>query len=226
MNDTALATAHARHADQRQTMIDSQLRPSDVIEPRLLSAIRSIARERFVPDHAVAMAYGDRAVPLGHGRAMNPTLTTARLIADLGLAGGEHVLLIGAANGYTASVLANMGVRVTAVESAPDLAAQAQAIAGETSNVAVVEAPLAQGAPDHGPFDALLIDGAVEVVPAGMLSQLTDGARLVFGLRDGPVTRLARAIKIDGMDAIAPVPFADLECVDLPGFEKPQGFTF
>ncbi len=210
----------------RQVMIDTQLRPSDVIEPRLLAAIASVARENFVPADRQAMAYADRAIPLAEGRALNAPLTTARLIADLAPSAGSAILLIGAATGYAAAVLAAMGVRVVAVEEQSELTTYAKAALADVELVTIVQGPLSAGAPAAAPCDALLIDGAVERIPAALLAQLNDGARIATGLADGAVTRLARAIRIAGVDAVSPLPFADLECVRLPGFAVARGFTF
>lgn len=210
----------------RQVMIDTQLRPSDVIEPRLLAAIASVAREDFVPAGCKARAYADRAIPLAEGRALNAPLTTARLIAELAPVAESSVLVIGAATGYAAALLAAMGVRVTAVEEQPELAAHARAALAGVELVTIVEGPLNAGAPGAAPYDALLIDGAVERIPAVLLWQLEDGARIATGVADGAVTRIARAIRIAGVDAVSPLPFADLECVRLPGFAVARGFTF
>jgi protein-L-isoaspartate(D-aspartate) O-methyltransferase len=217
------ATQSSDIAIRRQMMIDSQLRPSDVIEPRLIAAISSVDREAFVPAERAAAAYADRAIPLVGGRALNPPLATARLIADLAPQSGERVLLIGAATGYAAAVLAAMNVEVIAVEEAADLVAHCRRAAPQ---VELVEGPLAAGAAQHAPFAAMLIDGAVEMIPQSLLAQLADGGRFVTGLADGPVTRLARGVRVAGSDSAGLLPFADSECVVLPGFARPRGFSF
>lgn len=211
---------------RRQMMIDSQLRPSDVTEPRVLAAIAEVDRETFVPAERIAMAYADRAVPLNAKRALNPVLTTARMIVDLAPVPGDRLLLIGAATGYAAALLAWMGVDVTAVEQDAALAAHARQALTGVAGVEIVEGPLAGGAPAGGPFDALLIDGCAEQIPAALVSQLRDGARVVSGIADGAVTRIGRGVRVAGIDQIALLPFADIECVSLPGFAVPRSFQF
>jgi protein-L-isoaspartate(D-aspartate) O-methyltransferase len=219
---TASPTMSA-NATRRQAMIDSQLRPSDVIDPRLLRAIATVDRADFVPAERAAAAYADRAVPLGGGRALNAPLATARLIADLDPVPGARVLLIGAATGYAAAVLLALGVEVVAVEEDAGLAAHMrQALPAVT----LVEGPLGAGAPAHAPYDALLIDGAVAAIPASLLAQLADGARIAAGIIDGPVTRLARGVQVAGADSTGLLPFADSDSVILPGFAASRGFTF
>ncbi len=209
----------------REAMVDNQLRTNDVIDPALVAVLRDLPREHFLPPALHAAAYVDRALPLAGGRAINPPLTTARLIGDLAVTPGQHVLLIGAASGYAAALLAGLGARVTAVEEDAELLGLARiALAGR--GVTLVEGPLADGAPDGAPYDALLIDGAVPDLPPALLEQCRPHARIACGIIDGAVTRLARGVAVGGTQAVRPLAFADLECVRLPGFAPPPRFTF
>ena len=222
----ALADTDTYHeAVQRQAMIDAQLRPNAVIDPVMLKAVGSIERSRFVPAAQKAMAYSDRAVPLGNGRALNPTLTTARLIGDAEVTAGIKVLLIGAATGYGAALLAALGVEVVAVESDAALAAHARETLTGLSDVTLVEGPLEDGAAAHAPYDVLIIDGAVETLPDALLAQVKSGGRVTGALVDRSVTHLVRAVRVENSPT-HPFAFADLESVVLPGFSKPHSFTF
>lgn len=213
-------------AASRRMMIDSQLRPNGVNDPALLAAIASVSRIAHVPAASASLAYADRAVPLGRGRSLNPTLTTARLIADAQIAPGQRVLLIGAGCGYAAAVLAALGAHVAAVESDPALLAMARDALDSCDHITLVDAALTAGSPQGAPYDRLVIDGAVELIPTSLIAQLVDGALIVTGVYDAGVTRLARAVKIAGSDAAHPVAFADLECIRLPGFSPPPQFSF
>ncbi|MFM6853132.1 MAG: protein-L-isoaspartate O-methyltransferase family protein [Sphingopyxis sp.] len=220
------ATTAVDQLTLRRAMVDCQLRPNDVTQPALVAAALHVPREAFVPAAHAAMAYGDRAVPLGDSRALNPTLTTARLIADADVQAGHHVLVIGGATGYAAALLAQLGAVVVMVESAPALVAAARAALAGNAAITILDGPLADGAPGQRVFDRLIIDGAVEAVPAALYAQLADGARVATGLMDRGVTRLARAVHIAGQAAVQPLPFHDLECVHLPGFAPNPSFTF
>lgn len=209
-----------------RAMIDSQLRTNEVTDPALVKAIAAVARDAFVPAGQQSLAYSDRPVPLGGGRSLNPALTTARLIAAAHIRPGTTVLLIGGATGYAAAVLARIGARVTLVEESPDLMAHARRLLEPDAAISLVDGPLAAGAPQCAPFDRLMIDGAVEHLPATLLGQLADGAVIVTGIVDRGVTRLARAVCVSGAQTVQPVAFADLECVALPGFALPSHFTF
>ena len=207
------------YASMRAAMVDSQLRTSDVSEARVIEAMATVPREAFVPAARRAMAYTDRAVPLGGGRALNPPLATGRLLNEACVKRGEKVLLIGAATGYAAALLAHLGADVTAVEQDEALVAQAGG-----AGAAPVQAPLNGGAPDKAPYDVIILDGAVEELPAAIVDQLAEGGRLVAGIVEGGVVRLCLGRKSGG--AFGYSSLADIDMVVLPGFAKARGFVF
>lgn len=220
----SLSAGADSHAAARHAMVASQLRTSGVNDPRVVEAMAQVPREAFLPEALRAIAYRDRALPLGGGRAANPPLATGLLLTE-GRAGPEDkVLLIGAGGGYAAAVLAKLAARIVAVEFDPDLAALAREALADAGNVTIVEGPLADGAPGDGPFDLLVVDGAVETLPKALVEQVRVGGRIVAGIVDRGVTRLAAGVRTEGGHGL--VDFADIECAVLPGFEKPAGFVF
>ena len=95
------------------------------------------------------------------------------------------------------------------------------------AGVTLVEGPLEAGAADGAPYDALIIDGAIEQLPAALVAPLADGARVVAGFAaPAGLSHLARGVRIAGTDAVHCIAFAELESVPLPGFERPRRFTF
>ena len=210
-------------AAMRAAMIDSQLRTSDVIDPAVVGAMGAVPREAHVPAALAGVAYMDRAIALAEGRLLNPPLVTGRMLVAADIRPGMKVLLIGAATGYTAALLAKLGAEVHAVEEQADLIAAARAA---TSGAAIewVEGPLVAGAPKAAPFDRILIDGAIETLPEALSAQLAEGGKLVAARREGAVTRLVQGVKVGG--AIALRPFADMDVAPLPGFAAPRGFQF
>ena len=218
-DDDADAIAAARNA-----MVVSQLRPNAITDARLVAAMAEVPRERFVPHaHGVA-AYRDRPLPLGGGREQNAALATARLLNEAAIESGDKVLLIGAAGGYTAAVLARLAAHVVAVESDPALAKAAGVALAGIGNVAVIEGVLAQGAANGAPYDAIVIDGAVEQLPPALVEQVKVGGRIVSGIIERGVSRLATGVRTQGGFGLTP--FADIDCVTLPGFSKPRTFQF
>lgn len=208
----------------RRAMVASQLRTSAVDDARVVSAMATVPREKFVPTAAQAQAYRDTGVSLGDGRALNAPIATGRLLTEAGINSDERVLLIGAATGYTAAVVALLAEGVVAVESDPALAAFARDALAGYPTVTLVAGPLAAGAPDAGPYDVLLIDGAVAQVPESLVAQLKPDGRIATGLNDRGVTRLAIGSRSVGGFGLQD--FADIECAVLPGFEKPAAFVF
>lgn len=206
----------------RRAMVASQLRTTGVSDARVVEAMGRVARERFVPADRRALAYAEAAVPLGKGRALNPPMTLGRLLTEVRPGANDRALLIGAATGYSAAVLDQLVREVVAVESDTGLAVQARI--NLEGAVHLVEGPLADGDPSGGPYDLILIDGAVERIPDELIDQLVDGGRLAAAIVDRGVTRLVVGRKAGGRLGL--VDFADASAAILPGFDVPETFTF
>lgn len=224
MTVTATDFDTQHYETMRRAMVDSQLRTSAVNDARVIAAMASVPRERFVPAASRVQAYRDTGVVLGGGRALNAPVATGRLLTELGIRADERVLLIGAATGYAAAVAALLAESVVAVEEDAALATTARAALADYPTVTLVEGPLEAGAADAGPFDVMLIDGAVGDLPDALVAQLKPGGRIATGLVDRGITRLATGTRSEGGFGLQD--FADAECVVLPGFDKPVAFSF
>ncbi len=213
----------------RRAMVASQLRTTGVNDPRVLAAMGAVPRERFVPADKVGIAYSDTLVPLGNGRDLNSPMSLGRLLAEAAPRPGERAMVVGAATGYSAAVLARLVGSVVAVEEDPRLLEVARGAVGAaaapaTAGVKLVEAPLVEGYAAGAPYDFILIDGAVENVPDAIVGQLVDGGRLAAAILDHGVSSLAigrRAGEGFGM-----VEISDWAAAVLPGFCKPRTFSF
>lgn len=208
-------------AQMRRNMVDSQLRTNGVIEPWIITAMAATAREKFLPEEKAAFAYLDRSVPLTGNRMLNPPLANGQMLQAAGITPADSILLIGTGPGYLAALLDGRASRLVAVEQDSGLAAQTRA---HVADITLVEGPMQAGAPDHGPYSLILIDGAVEQLPAALIDQLAEGGRVVTGLIEGSVTRLATGVKLGGHVALRNI--ADLEVAALPGFERTKEFVF
>jgi protein-L-isoaspartate(D-aspartate) O-methyltransferase len=173
--------------EARNNMVDSQVRPNKVADPRILAAMRRLPRERFVPPSLASLAYADTDVPLGRGRVLLEPMVIARLVQLTAVAEGERALVIAAGPGYGSALLASCGARVTALEDDPALLAQARLLLGELApGVSLVSGPLAAGWPAGAPYDVILIEGAVTDIPPAVSEQLREGGgRLVAICTDG-----------------------------------------
>jgi protein-L-isoaspartate(D-aspartate) O-methyltransferase len=207
----------------RRAMVASQLRTTGVNDPRVVAAMGEVPRERFVPAARLALAYADAVVPVAPGRALNPPMALGRLLTEARLSGHERALVIGAATGYSAAVLARLVGSVVALEEDDELVAFAKA-ALVGSGVALVKGPLAKGWAKGAPYDVVLIDGAVETVPQGIVDQVADGGEIALALLDQGVSRLAIGRVTGG--AFGTTIFADAATASLPGFARPRGFSF
>jgi protein-L-isoaspartate(D-aspartate) O-methyltransferase len=208
----------------RRAMVASQLRTTGVNDPRVLAAMGAVPRERFVPADKIAAAYADTLVPLGGGRDLNTPMSLGRLLAEAAPRPGERALVIGAATGYSAAVLARLVGSVVAVEEDSGLIAMARNAIPAGADVKWVEGPLTKGYAAGAPYDLILIDGAVEHVPDAIVRQLVDDGRLAAAILDRGVSRLAigrRAGEGFGM-----VEISDWAAAVLPGFSKPRTFSF
>jgi protein-L-isoaspartate(D-aspartate) O-methyltransferase len=217
---------------QRLNMVESQVRPSDVTDQRIIRAMLDVPRELFVPAETASMAYIDDPVPVAVGprgsgqRCLLPPRTLAKLLQLLEIGPQSVVLDVGSATGYSTAVLARLAQRVVALEADHDLARAAAANLDQlgAGNAVVIEGPLAAGAPAHGRFDAILINGAVPSVPPALLDELADEGRLAAVLRRGPLCRAyiwrRSGGTVDGQPAF------EAAAAPLPGFEEPAEFVF
>jgi protein-L-isoaspartate(D-aspartate) O-methyltransferase len=224
MNASTLDSPESLPEALRHAMVASQLRTNAVSDPRVVAAMAVVPREDYLPAGIGSLAYRDTTIPLVNGRQANPPMATGRLLTAAALRAEDRVLLIGAAGGYAAAVLARIVGSVTAVESDAALLAIARRTLAGMKGVALHEGPLHVGAPQGAPYDVLVVDGAVEQLPAALIEQVAIGGRVVAALNDRGVTRLASGPRTGGGFVLQP--FADGEAALLPGFAPPARFSF
>jgi protein-L-isoaspartate(D-aspartate) O-methyltransferase len=212
---------------QRKNMVESQVRPSDVTDRRIMAAMAQLPRERFVPEGLEALAYMDEALPVSAGRAMLSPRTLARLIQLSGPEAGEKVLIAGALTGYTAALVDQLGCNVVALESDAMLAASCETTLKSLSagNVRVVTGPLTQGYAPGAPYDLIFIEGGVEQVPENLVLQLSPSGRLVMIDVSGPVGQAVVMQKVAAATLARRVAFEASGGL-LTGFERPKAFVF
>ncbi len=212
-------------ATRRVMMVDTQVRPSDVTKFPIIDAMLSVPRETFVPGDLREAAYVGENLTLAPGRVVLEPRTLAKLLDALDLQPTELVLNIGCGLGYSAAVIARLAETVVAVEEDETLANDAQRILSEegVDNAIVVTGKLAEGSAKCAPYDVITVEGAVEVMPDTILSQLKEGGRIGAVFMDGAVGTARIGYKTNGQltwrsvfNAAAPV---------LPGFQKARGFT-
>ena len=214
-------------AQARRTMVDCQVRPSDVTDLRIIAALLDVPRERFVSEARRPIAYLDLDVPVAETgrRALLKPMVFARMLQAAAIGEGDRVLDVGCATGYSSAVLAKLAGNVVALEEDPALArTAAENLAAVGAAVAVAGGPLAAGWPAAAPYDAILVEGAVEVVPEAILAQLKDGGRLVAVVGTGPMRKAAIYRQV--MGRVSAQPLFDAAAPPLPGFAQPPAFVF
>lgn len=167
-------------ATQRRIMVDTQVRPSDVTKFPIIDAFLSVRREAFVPDGRESVAYADANLTLAANRDILAPRTMAKMLDALDIQPTELVLDIGTGLGYSSAVIAHLAEAVIAVEEDVDLAKEAQTNFADQGidNAVLIEAPLVAGAPQHGRYDVITLQGAVEILPEAVADQLKDGGRI------------------------------------------------
>ncbi len=186
-------------AAERRGMVDTQLRPRGIRDPRVLAAMGEIPREEFVPPELRLMSYQDDPVPLGHGQTISQPYMTALMAQELELTGTETVLEVGAGSGYAAAVLGALARSVISIDIVPAMAQLARENLRRTArgwNVTVLDGDGSLGCAELAPFDAISVAAAAPDIPAALLEQLRDPGRLVIpvGSRDNQELRVLRKL--------------------------------
>lgn len=213
-------------AAAREAMVDCQVRPSDVTRYPIIIAMLDVPREDFVPEALRDVAYLGEHVPLGSGRVVLDPRVFAKMLDAIDIGPKDLVLDVGAGLGYSTAVIARMAEAVIALEEDAGLAAAAEAaLAARGVDNAVLEAaPLSAGVPEHGLYDAIVVEGGVERLPQTFADQLKPGGRIIAIFMDGALGQARLGVRTEtgiawrrAFDATAPV---------LPGFAAEKAFEF
>lgn len=213
------------YATRRTMMVDTQIRPSDVTKFPIIDAMLSVPRENFVPRDLREAAYVGECTTLDKARVILEPRTFAKMLDALDVQQDELVLDIGSGLGYSSAVLARLAEAVVALEDNPERCQEAQEALAEfgADNVICQNGALHEGAPEHGPYDVIFVQGAVDQMPKAILDQLKDGGRIIAIFAQGAFGSVKIGYKLDDkvdwrnvFNAGAPV---------LPGFEKQQTFV-
>jgi protein-L-isoaspartate(D-aspartate) O-methyltransferase len=158
-----------------------------VSDPRVLDAVRAVPREWFVPPDQVSVAYVDQPIRIPHGQVTTQPSLSARMLEGLALRGNEHVLEVGTGLGYQTALLARLAADVVSIERWPDLVEQAarNLRRQRIGNVRLMVGDGSQGAPEHAPYDAIVVSAAFPEVPPPLIEQLKVGGRLVQPVGSG-----------------------------------------
>lgn len=216
----------ADFASERRNMVDGQIRPNDVTDLRVITAMLEVPRELFVPPASAALAYLDCDLSAGEGgsRRLLKPMVLAKLLNAAEIDASDRVLDIGCGGGYAAAVIARTAGQVVALEQDAGLAKAAKAALSALPNVSVVTGPLVAGWPQRAPYDLILLEGATEIEPRAFCSQLKDGGRLLCILGSPPGAK-AMLYRRSGTELAGRAIF-DAAATLLPGFAQAPAFAF
>lgn len=211
----------------RLNMVESQVRPNRVTDTRLLGALLDVPRELFLPERLRGVAYVDEDLPVSPGRYLMEPMVFARLLQTARIKPSDAVIEIGGATGYGAAVIAQLALRVVALEDSREAVGTAEAALRrlDVRNVKTVMGSLAQGYPTDAPYDVVIFGGAVEHVPPPVADQLAEGGRLVAVIAPpGEPGRATLITRVGG--ALSRRIVFDAGTPLLPGLQLEPGFAF
>ena len=210
---------------RRKIMVDTQIRPSDVTKFPVIDAFLSVPREKFVPDGKREAAYIGENFQIGQSRIILEPRTLAKLLDALDIHNDELVLDIGSGLGYSSAIISLIAQVVIALEDDSSLASEAEEILSEigVDNVVVQIGKLEDGAPEHGPYDVIILQGGVGDIPGSILNQLKNGGRIGAIFIEEGLGTAKIGFKLNNkiswrysFNATAPI---------LPGFSKQKDFV-
>ncbi len=221
MNDVHFETA-------RRKMVDCQIRPTKVTDERVLGAFATVPREMFVSKHQRTIAYVDEDLPLSGGRWLMEPMVLARLTQALDVRISDHVLIIGGSTGYGTAIMAHIAGSVISIETRAQLVEKSQEtlLSIGTDNAAVIKSRLGDGYSKEGPYDRILIEGAVAHMPEKLLEQLTSKGKLVAVWRPADAPVGVASLWCRAGDGFARNPLFDAQTPVLEEFKAKQEFVF
>lgn len=219
----------ADFATARRMMVDGQVRTADVTDLKILAAFDDVPRERFIAPSKTALAYLDIDAPVADGsstRRMLKPMVLGKLLQAAEIVDTDRVLIVGCTTGYSAAIIARVAGSVVALDedaALTDAAASNLSALGH-ANVEVVRAPLTAGWPAGAPYDVILIEGTIEVLPDSFRAQLKEGGRLLCLRGSKPPTKANLYRLVEG--EMSGRPIFDATAPALPGFAEKPAFVF
>lgn len=211
----------------RTNMIESQIRPWDVLDQTVLDLLALVKREEFVPAQYRSLAFADMELPLGHGEVMLSPKLEARMLQELALAKSDKVLEVGTGSGYVTALLAHLAGQVVSVERIEEFShAAARRLAGhDIRNVTLEIGDAADGWSRHAPYDAILLTGSVPLLPEAFRNQLAPGGRLLAVIGEEPVMTATLITRVSD-DAFSSTGLFETSIPPLRNVKQPERFIF
>jgi protein-L-isoaspartate(D-aspartate) O-methyltransferase len=187
--DNTTAQQHDSLEIARFNMVEQQIRPAEVLDPRVLDLISEMPREDFVPADYRNLAYADIHIPIGYGQTMLKPIQEARFLQALNIRPKDKVLEIGTGSGFMTALLAKLADRVISVEIVPELAQQAKQklTTHNINNVIIETGDAANGWEKNAPYDVIVVTGSIPLMIDGLKNQLAINGRMCITVGKEPV---------------------------------------
>ncbi len=211
----------------REQMVSHQLRTWDVLDEAILDAVRSLPRERFVPDSWRDLAYADIEIPLPHAQHMLAPKVVGRILQAVAVQPGERVLEVGTGSGYLTACLGRLGAQVQSLEIHEDLALAARRAldAVGLAGPRVIQADGFAAASAHETFDVVVLTASLPIYDARFEAQLRPGGRLFVVVGEGPAME-ARLITRDASGGRTQRGLFETRLDPLVNAPRPDAFRF
>jgi len=213
----------------RKNKVDCQIHTSGVVHIGLLNAFENVPRELFVPETLKGIAYYDEEIALGKGRFLLEPLTLSKMLQAADLKESDVALDIGGATGYGAAILSPNVTTIIAIENNDDLIAGAEKNWNDlgANNIVPIKARLTTGAPDKGPFDVIIMHGAVPEIPTNITAQLAPHGRLLCIVKH-PGEKIGHATLVQSLGENQFSSYTLFECASgyIDGFAPKPTFSF
>lgn len=211
----------------RFNMVEQQVRPWDVLDPKVLDLLFQVRREDFVPESMRELAFADIEIPIGHGVTLLQPRMEARMVQELALEPTDRVLEIGTGSGYMATLMGFLADEVLSVEIVPELARSAAtrvAAAAPGRKIRVVQGDGARDWAEGGPWNAILLTGSVPSEPRALLDRLAPGGRLLAVVGDAPAMRACLWTR--GPQGLSHSVLFETVIPELRNAQEPERFSF
>lgn len=211
----------------RQNMVNGQILPENVTNPFVIEGFSKIPREKFVPRQLSRIAYMDAHFPLNAGRFLLRPATLGRLLDALNPTSSDKILYVASGTGYGPALLSLMGAHVIALDSEETLTQKAERVLHELnfSSIEIVLGPLEEGWEKEAPYDKMMIEGGIDIIPDALVFQLKEGGEIVtFRQRKPRGMEAIKYVKRDGV--FTEIPLFDAYAPRLEAFHQQKRFIF
>ena len=212
--------------DLNKNMVEGQIKPIGNISKQVMDAFLLISRDQFVPSDLKNFAFLEKNIELGNDRFLLKPSLIAKIISLADFNSSDTVLIIGSSTGYSSAILSNIAETVISIEEDDELVSFSETVVSnkKIDNVVFIKKDLNQGCPEHGPFNKILIEGAIEDIPKYLFEQLDENGKMIAIIANGDLSEVREYNKVG--ENISSKFLFNCEAPKLKAFNKTDSFNF